>query len=250
MSKRRTSSLLALIFLSISLASCAPGDTFVAAGYDGPDPQSEAEVEAARRRIELEFRDAVEVQTLSPRQRDIRLSKYQHLDPKEEVPSDLLRTAVLYFDANESRFPNRDYITVVDYTPRSNNYRFFVINMRSGEVEKFRTAHGSGSDQDADGFAERFSNVNGSHMSSLGFVRVAEVYSGKYGRSLRLDGLSETNFRMRARAVVFHGSNYVKEDDRIQGMSQGCLAMDWDVKETILNKIKEGSLMYLGDSAL
>jgi len=32
-------------------------------------------------------------------------------------------------------------------------------------------------------------NVEGSGRSSLGFVRTAEVYSGKYNVSVRLDGL-------------------------------------------------------------
>lgn len=246
--KQRLCSLLALTFLGASLMSCAPAEEGGFDRYDGPDPQSAEEIESARRQIEAEFADAVEVQDLSVREQQTRLFKYQHLDPNKEVPSDLLRSAILYFDANESRFPNRDYVTVVDYTPRSNNHRFFVIDMVTGKVEKFRTAHGSGSDRNVDGFAEKFSNVNGSHMSSLGFVRVAEVYSGKYGRSLRLDGLSNTNSKMRARAVVFHGSNYVKEEDFVQGMSQGCLAMDWDVKDAILERIKEGSLMYLGVS--
>src|SRR5690606_5467249 len=115
-----------------------------------------------------------------------------------------------------------------------------------GKVERFRTTHGKGSDANNDGYAEVFGNEIGSGMSSLGYVRTAEVYSGNFGRSVRLDGLSATNSNIRARAVVFHGWDGVKEGDFIQGLSRGCITMDWNFKDAVLEKIKEGSFMYVG----
>jgi hypothetical protein len=168
------------------------------------------------------------------------------LDPKHWVPANLLRDAVTYFDANKAHFKNKNYITIVDFTPRSNKYRFFLIDMKTGAVERFHTTHGMGSDENKDGYAESFGNENGSGKSSLGFVRTAEVYSGNFGPSVRLDGLSATNSNLRARSVVFHGWDGVKEGDVIQGLSRGCITLDWKFKDAVLEKIKEGSLLYVG----
>ena len=65
--------------------------------------------------------------------------------------------------------------------------------MASGEVWTLHVAHGEGSDPDDSGYAKTFSNVEGTRASSLGFFTTAETYSGEYGYSLRLDGLSSTN---------------------------------------------------------
>ena len=172
---------------------------------DGFDRQTPQEIEAARLRVEHDFADAVTLLSLNQAQKNSILAQYAHLDPTGIVPSDLLRDAVVYFDANKSRFRNQAYITVVDFKPRSDSYRFFLVNMETGSVERYHTTHGLGSDKNEDGWAEIFGNVINSGKTSLGFARTAEVYVGKFRRSLRLDGLSSTNSNIRERAIVFHG---------------------------------------------
>jgi hypothetical protein len=217
---------------------------------EGFDRQSPEEIEKARLEIEALFKDAVEPKTLNKVQASAILQKYQHLDPNKEVPTDLLEDAVLYFDQNLSKFPNQAYIVVIDFKPRSNVRRFFLINMASGEVEKFFTTHGHGSDKNRDGYAERFLNVVNSGASSVGFIRTGEVYWGKFKRSVRLDGLSTTNSKVRERAIVLHGWDNAHERPVIQGLSWGCPALDWTVKDGVIDKVKEGSLMYIGVSKL
>lgn len=222
-------------------------DSFEELG-EGFDKQSDEEIEKARQEIERLFKDAIEPKTLSARERHTVLTKFAHLDPKKEVPTDLLEEAVLYFDKNMSRFPNQTHITVIDFKPRSDKHRFFVIDMNTGEVVKYRTTHGIGSDKNKNGYAERFGNVPNSGASSLGFIRTAEVYSGKFKRSVRLDGLSSTNSNVRKRAIVLHGWDNAHEKPVIQGLSWGCPALDWEVKDSVIDKVKEGSLMYIGVS--
>lgn len=216
--------------------------------HDGFDRQSPEEVKMARDQIKSEFADVVEPREVSAFQATAILKNYDYLDPNHEVPSDLLRTAVLYFDANKAKFKNQNYLTVVDFAPRSDHYRFFLVNLKNGAVEKFHTTHGAGSVTDDEGYARSFGNVIDSGKSSLGFVRTAEVYVGTYHRSLRLDGLSTTNSNIRERAIVFHGWDGVKEENVLQGLTLGCIALDWAVKDEVLDKIKEGSLMYVGVS--
>lgn len=216
-------------------------------GFDREDP---AAIQRAHDIINRDFAGAVTLEQLSLRTRTLIRTgtDYEYLDPNREVPQDLLRDAVAYFDANKDRFPNQNYITIVDFKKRSDKSRFYLVNMSTGGVEKYHTTHGIGSDKNDDGLAESFGNVPDSGKSSLGFVRTAEVYSGKFKRSVRLDGLSKTNTKIRDRAIVFHGWDKVKEANVIQGLSWGCITLDWSVKDGVLDKIKEGSLMYVGVS--
>ena len=138
---------------------------------------------------------------------------------------------------------------MVDFSKHSGKKRFFLIDMRTGSVQSHVVAHGSGSDADNNGTAEKFSNLSGSNASSLGYYLTAEIYSGKHGRSMRLDGLSDTNYRARDRAVVVHTASYVKEGNSKQGRSWGCLVLDEDVKDAIVDKIKGGSVIYAGLSS-
>lgn len=176
------------------------------------------------------------------------VSKYGHLDPAGVVPSDLLTQALAFFDANQGKIKNQAYVTVVDFSKHSGKKRFFVINMASGVVEQHVTAHGSGSDSDNDGLAEKFSNASGSNASSIGYYLTAEVYDGKWGRSMRLDGLSPTNSAARSRAVVFHGADYVLETSAKQGRSWGCFVLPLNRKDAVIDKLRDGSLIFAGVS--
>jgi hypothetical protein len=253
--------LLGSFALALALVACtaAPGSpdeegsdaiTTVTADspMENPDKQSPGEISAAKARIARDFGSprARSPSSLSATERAQVQAKYAYLDPNHLVPADLLATATAYFDQNKASFPNQKYITVVDFKPRSDAYRFYLVSMADGSVERYHTTHGQGSDPNETGYAESFGNVEGSGKSSLGFVRTAEVYVGTYKRSVRLDGLSDTNSNIRERAVVFHGWDGVHEANVIQGLSEGCIALDYAVKDGVLDKIKEGSLMYVG----
>ena len=227
-----------IIFLLI----CISGNKVFA---ENPDRESWSKIQAAQQKISQEFADVIEPDQLFEKQAQRALSGYNHLDPNRWVPSNLLSSAVLYFDKNKSKFKNQNYITVVDFSPRSNNYRLFIINLKTGVVQRYRTSHGEGSDVNNDGYAESFGNVPGSRKSSLGYVRTAEVYSGSFGRSIRLDGLSSTNSKIRERAVVFHGWAPNVEANQIQPRSWGCVTIDTDYRDAVINQIKGGSLMLV-----
>jgi hypothetical protein len=193
-----------------------------------------------------EFKDVV----FSASEKSQILSKYAHLDPNRIVPTGLLEKAVTYFEANKSLFANQEYLSVIDFSKKSTKVRFFVVDLQSGAVWAMHTAHGKGSDSNNDGIAESFGNVLNSGKSSLGFYRTAETYIGRNGNSLRLDGLSSTNSKARSRAVVIHGSNYVSEVDKIQGLSLGCPAVTHAFRDKLIGQIKEGSLIYAGLSGI
>lgn len=156
----------------------------------------------------------------------------------------LLREARRVLSSNPSGF-RRDYMAIVDFSKHSSQKRLYVIDLRSNRVEAWKVAHGSGSDPSNTGYPQRFSNRSGSKMSSLGVYRTAETYNGKYGYSLRLDGLSGSNSRVRSRAVVMHPSAYVREGGT-SGRSWGCFAIDKRYSTSVIKKLKGGALIYAG----
>lgn len=188
--------------------------------------------------------EPTETETLAVSQRETILKNYDYVDPKHVVPYKALSDALVYFHQNKSSFKNTDYMSVINFGQSSKEKRFYIINMKTGSVWAIRTAHGKGSDSNHDGYAEKFSNVSGSNASSLGVYRAAETYYGKHGLSLKLDGLSSTNSRARARAVVIHGASYVQESNVIQGRSWGCPAVSMGNRDAVVKYLKGGSMIW------
>lgn len=172
------------------------------------------------------------------------LSEFNHVDPKHMIADKPLRRALTYFKTHQSQFGNRQFIGVIDYTKHSSTRRFFIVNLRTGKVEAHLTAHGKGSDPDYSGWARRFSNRPNSEATSIGYYKTAEVYYGNHGRSMRLVGLSKTNNNAYSRAVVIHPAHYVSESGRHAGRSWGCPAVDPDVHDELINKLRGQAMIY------
>lgn len=169
--------------------------------------------------------------------------KYAHVDQDKIVPPALLSKTLAYYDANQSKIKNKNYIIVIDFKQHNSKKRFYLVNMNTGDVEQYLTAHGKNSDPDYDGYATKFSNTDGSLMSSVGFYLTAETYYGDNGYSLRLDGLSSTNSNARSRAIVIHGASYVRDASLI-GRSYGCPALEEQYAADVIDTVKGGSLIY------
>jgi hypothetical protein len=97
--------------------------------------------------------------------------------------------------------------------------------------------------------AERFSNTEGSHMSSIGLFKTLQPYYGSNGYSLRLSGLDPGfNDNALARAIVMHGAPYVSAAiaERVGrlGRSWGCPAVRPEVARTVIDTLKGGALLF------
>ena len=229
--------ILACVFVS-------SGNSYAQSGEGSETPLTFQQVQLRETATLQEFAQAAaQVELADPAQV---MAKYKHLDPLHFVPADLLQTAVIYFDANRVKFKNQNVISVVDFRPRSDEYRFFMIHMKDGSVERLHTSHGNGSVDGDPAFAVKFGNVPESNMSSLGFARTAEVYTGSLGRSLFFDGLSATNSNVRRRGIIIHGSDQMHETNVIQGVSGGCLMFDLKIRDYVIDQLKGGSLIYAG----
>ncbi|MBC7714238.1 MAG: murein L,D-transpeptidase catalytic domain family protein [Rhizobacter sp.] len=174
-----------------------------------------------------------------------RASDYSHLDPDHIIPKNLLFQAEDYYDQNLDKIQNKRVMGIIDFKKHNSKRRFYIIDMESGRVESYLTAHGKNSDPKHTGYATKFSNTPDSLMTSLGFYMTAETYDGKNGYSLRLDGLSATNSNARDRAIVIHGADYVTPGNLI-GRSSGCPAVEQRYHADLIDRLKGGALLYAG----
>lgn len=154
-----------------------------------------------------------------------------------------------YFEVNKKgEIENKRYLTIIDYSLNSSEKRFWLLDLEDINVlENSLVAHGKNSGEE---MAVKFSNKPKSNMSSPGFFLTDNIYIGKHGASLRLDGIEDgINDNARKRAIVIHAASYVNNEyiktaGRL-GRSFGCPALPPDVCQTVIPLIKNKSLVYI-----
>lgn len=120
---------------------------------------------------------------------------------------------------------NSDKAFLIDFSIPSSKFRFFIIDLNTRKtLQKALVAHGDGSEDGKINNILKFSNIDGSHCSSLGKYVIEEKYNGKFGLSYRLTGLYETNSNARNRAIVLHRLGCVPDLEQKEDiyLSYGC----------------------------
>ena len=138
-------------------------------------------------------------------------------------------------------------LAVIDYSLPSTKPRLWVFDLANDKL-LFRevVAHGQGTGMN---MAQKFSNKDGSHQTSLGLFRTAGTYMGGNGYSLRMEGLEPgTNDAAMKRAIVMHGAPYVnvqmaQKQGRL-GRSWGCPALRPEVAKQVIDSLKNGQMIF------
>jgi hypothetical protein len=141
----------------------------------------------------------------------------------------ILNVAAREAERSRGKVWRTDIVGVADFAQPSWKPRLHFANLESGTVRSFLLAHGRGSDPDHSGWLQSFSNIPGSEATSRGAFLTCEWYKGKYGTSVRLQGLDSDNSMALERAIVMHPAWYVDQSmiDKWGklGRSEGCFAM-------------------------
>ena len=146
---------------------------------------------------------------------------------------------------------NRSILTIADFDQESRKKRLYIIDLASKKlVLNTWVAHGQNSGGDKPSY---FSNNINSNQSSLGFYLTGEVYYGKHGRSLKLDGMDQGfNSNARERSIVVHGASYVSQKSINQlgrlGRSQGCPAVPAKLADQVINTISDRTVLFINNS--
>ena len=143
---------------------------------------------------------------------------------------------------------NDSIISIIDFSLSSGKKRLFVIDIKNYKVlYNTYVAHGRNSGTE---YAKEFSNDPESFKSSLGFYVTQGTYNGEHGFSLHLEGEEKgINDNAYSRAIVMHCAAYVNENyirsKGYIGRSLGCPALPQKVYKPIINKIKNGTCLFL-----
>lgn len=138
-------------------------------------------------------------------------------------------------------------LTVIDYSKPSTEKRLWVFALPSHELLYTElVAHGQGSGSNV---PNAFSNEEDTHRSSLGLFETADTFVGKIGYGLRLIGLEPGfNDHALARGIVMHGAWYVNAAlAKVQGYlgrSWGCPAVRPDIARQLIDRVKNGGLLF------
>lgn len=172
------------------------------------------------------------------------------LSSKFNISIDALQNAVKVYQQLKlsGQLNNQQFLTIADFSKPSSEKRLFIINMEKMElVFHSLVAHGRNSGKQ---MAEKFSNKMESYQSSIGFFITGNIYKGKHGMSLQLEGIEAgINDKAKQRAIVVHGADYVNEalikKQGYIGRSLGCPAVPQNQVKDIIQTIKGSSLFYI-----
>ena len=168
--------------------------------------------------------------------------------PQPWIDPRLKARALAALEAKRRFLKNTDVIGIADFNRASRDPRFYIVDLRSGFVTQHLVAHGRGSDPAHSGWLEMFSNDIGSEATSEGAYLTGDAYTGKFGWSMRLNGLDPSNSNAEARAIVIHTAWYA-EPRQVEtfgklGRSEGCFALPGVSHAEAMTRLGSGRLLY------
>ena len=167
---------------------------------------------------------------------------------QQDVAERALHAYGLVWSENRRTSPQ---LTVIDFSLPATQKRMWVMDVDTHEtLFHLHVTHGSNTATLQNyNQAGTFSNIEGSHQSSLGLMKTGETYYGMWGYSLRLDGLDPMfNSEVRRRHVVIHGADcasesYVQKTGSLC-LSLGCPTVGSDVSRALIDTIKGGTTVW------
>lgn len=170
--------------------------------------------------------------------------------PRAGTPRDrvLFEVAKRELDRAGDAIWRKDSVGICDYGVHSARERFYFVNLEREEVSTAHCSHGKGSDPEHDGWLNHYSNVEGSNASSKGAYVTWEWYTGRYGTSVRLGGLDQTNDAALRRYIVMHRADYAEPEHLARygrmGRSFGCFVFGSEQFRNVLMNLSGGRLLY------
>ena len=168
-------------------------------------------------------------------------------------PAVFEQACVGYLALRAKGYARPNHLAVADLDLPNTAERLWVLDLAHAQVlHHSRVAHGRGSGHLR---AVRFSNVQKSACSSLGFYRTGASYDGLHGYSRYLHGLDPgQNALALDRYIVLHAADYVSPAYVAAhghlGYSRGCPALPPGQYKAIIRALPAGSVLVLSGPGL
>lgn len=120
---------------------------------------------------------------------------------------------------------NTDFCILMDLSLHSGVFRPFIWDFKQKKITgKYLAGHGCGNSLWSMDFTKdspKFSNEDGSHLSSLGKYKLGERGYSEWGINVKylMHGLDSTNSNALKRFVVFHSWDKMKDEETFPGGS-------------------------------
>lgn len=114
---------------------------------------------------------------------------------------------------------NQDLCILIDMSIHSGKKRFYIYDFKQKKVtHKYLVSHGCGDSawmDDKSKISPQFSNIEDSHMTSLGKYKIGERDWSNWGVNIKynLHGLEDSNSNALKRFIVFHSWSMVPSEE-------------------------------------
>lgn len=157
----------------------------------------------------------------------------------------------------EKKGLSTDFFVLIDFSTHSGKKRMFIWDFKENKIiDSFLVSHGCGKNPTAKDYSRekpQFSNVEGSHLSSLGKYHIGKnkVPSVGYGEKYLLYGKDSTNSNALVRNVVIHPWEVMPDEEpypRGVPESWGCPAVSpkvFDIFHKKIQSTKKNVLLWI-----
>lgn len=142
-----------------------------------------------------------------------------------EIPNKKVDIALDFCKKNNL---NTDYCVFVDFSKHAGKRRYVIYNLNTREIE-YSSVCANGLNKN------EFSNVEGSHLSSLGKYKVTSIITqmGIGEEGIVIEGLESTNSNARERQILIHSHSSIYNNPGTypfnffrKNLSWGCFVID------------------------
>lgn len=145
-----------------------------------------------------------------------------------------------HISEHKTRLRGQKVISFVDYSMPINRKRFFVYDVQKQEII-YSTFVGHSA------YSGRLrpndtSNTPDTRKTSTGLFKVGGQYVGRFGKSKKLHGLSDTNSNAYKRAIIVHSMPGFEFEDLY---SWGCFTFFEEDLDTVFKYMKKGSYLLV-----
>jgi hypothetical protein len=157
----------------------------------------------------------------------------------------------------QSKKFNTDYCILADMSLHSGLKRFFVWDFKKDTISySFMVSHGCGDNPWSYDYSRekpKFSNVDGSHCSSLGKYKIGQRAWSDWGIHVKyvLHGLESTNSNALSRYIVFHSWEQIPDNEVYPyGTPEGwgCPSISnasMEIMDAMLKKTNQPTLLWM-----